>query len=144
MKILLQRVKKATVESGDYVAEIGAGLLLFIGITHTDTVKEADYLADKCVNLRVFEDENGKMNYSVIATKGEILAIPQFTLYGDATHGRRPSYTESAKPEMANKLITYFIDKLKSYNISVKRGCFGEDMDILLTNDGPVTLMLEK
>ena len=144
MKILLQRVKKARVESGNYASEIGAGLLLFVGVTHTDTTKEADYLTDKCVNLRVFEDDKGKMNHSVLATGGEILAISQFTLYGDATHGRRPSYTEAAKPEMADKLITYFIDKLKSYNISVKKGCFGEDMDILLTNDGPVTLMLEK
>ena len=145
MKILLQRVKQAEVRvEGEITGKIGKGLLLLVGITHTDTEKEADYLAEKCVNLRIFEDESGKMNLSVKDVKGEILAVSQFTLYGDARKGRRPSFTSAAGPENANKLYEYFVEKLNQLGFKRQTGVFQEHMDVELINDGPVTMMLER
>ena len=145
MRILLQRVKQSEVRvDGKITGKIGKGLLLLVGITHTDTEKEADYLAEKCANLRIFEDENGKMNLSVKDVKGEILAVSQFTLYGDARKGRRPSFTSAARPENANKLYEYFVEKLNQLGFKRQTGIFQEHMDVELINDGPITMMLER
>lgn len=145
MKLVIQRVANAQVEvNGEVVGKIGKGFLVLCGITHTDTEKEADYLAKKLCNLRVFEDENEKMNLALKDVNGELLIISQFTLYGDTTGGNRPSFIEAAKPEMANKLYEYFLEKCKEYEIKVEKGIFGADMKVSLLNDGPVTIIMEK
>jgi len=119
--------------------------LVFLGITHTDNKEIADYLVNKLINLRVFKDENEKMNLSIKDIQGELLVISQFTLYADTKKsGNRPSFTEAAKPEYANELYEYFITKCKENNINVQKGEFGADMKVELLNDGPVTIMLEK
>lgn len=123
--------------------KIGKGFLVLIGITHTDTVKEADYLAKKLVNLRVFEDEVGKMNLSLKDINGELLIISQFTLYANTSDGNRPSFTDAAKPEVASPLYEYFLEKCKEYGIHVEHGIFGADMKVSLLNDGPVTIELK-
>lgn len=145
MRLLVQRVKNANVSVEDkIVGKIGKGFLVFCGITHSDTEQEADYLAKKLCNLRVFEDENEKMNLSVKEVKGELLIVSQFTLYADCSSGNRPSFTNSAKPEEANKLYEYFIEQCKSYGLNVETGIFGANMQVQLQNDGPVTIILEK
>lgn len=145
MRIILQRSKEASVTiDGDQVGAISHGLVLLVGVTHEDTLKEVDYLVDKVVNLRIFEDEQGKMNHSLLDTGGAILSVSQFTLYGDTRKGRRPSFTEAAKPDMASDLYDLFNDRLKEKGVQVETGRFGADMDVQLTNDGPVTLILEK
>ena len=145
MKLLVQRVQNSSVVvDHEVVGKIDKGFMVLCGITHSDTEKEADYLAKKLCNLRVFEDENGKMNLSVKDVGGELLIISQFTLYADTTSGNRPSFVEAAKPEQANKLYEYFIEQCKSYNINVQKGVFGAHMEVTLLNDGPVTIMLEK
>ena len=145
MKLLIQRVQNAEVSvEGEIVGKIGKGFLVLCGITHSDTEQEADYLAKKLCNLRVFEDENKKMNLSVKDVNGELLIVSQFTLYADCSSGNRPSFTNAAKPNEANKLYEYFIEKCKSYVLKVETGIFGADMQISLINDGPVTIMLEK
>lgn len=145
MKLLVQRVQNAnvTVEK-KMVSEIGKGFLVLCGITHTDTKKEADYLANKLCNLRVFEDENEKMNLSIKDIGGELLLVSQFTLYADCTSGNRPSFVNVAKPEQANELYEYFVEQCKAKNIKVQKGIFGAHMEVSLLNDGPVTIMLEK
>lgn len=145
MRILLQRVHRACVRvDGKIVGEIGRGILLLVGITHDDTETEAQYLADKCINLRIFEDEAGKMNRSVKDERGGVLAVSQFTLYGDCRKGRRPSFTQAAQPKEANTLFEYFVQQLKQYDLPVQTGQFQAKMDVELINDGPVTFMLEK
>lgn len=145
MKLVVQRVANAKVEvEGKVVGKIGKGFLVLCGITHSDTEKEADYLAKKLCNLRIFEDENEKMNLALKDVEGELLIISQFTLYGDASEGNRPSFIEAARPEKANPLYEYFLEKCKGYGIKVEKGIFGADMKVSLLNDGPVTIILEK
>ena len=146
MKFLVQRVKKASVEvENKIVGKIDKGFLVLIGITHTDTKQEADYLIKKLTKLRVFEDENQKMNLDINQINGELLLISQFTLYADTVKsGNRPSFVDAARPDYANELYEYIIEELKKTNIKVETGIFGADMQVSLINDGPVTIMLEK
>lgn len=146
MKLLVQRVSKASVKVNEKViGKIDKGFLGFLGITHTDNEQIADYLVNKLINLRVFEDENEKMNLALKDIEGEVLIISQFTLYADTKKsGNRPSFTNAAKPEYANKLYEYFIAKCKERGIYTQTGEFGADMKVELLNDGPVTIMLEK
>lgn len=146
MKLVVQRVTSAQVDvEGKTVGKIDEGLLVLCGITHTDTEKEADYLARKLTNLRIFHDENGKMNLSVKDIKGKILIISQFTLYADTvSSGNRPSFIDAAKPDMANKLYEYFLEKCRQENVPVEHGIFGAEMKVSLLNDGPVTIIMEK
>lgn len=145
MKLLVQRVKNAEVKvEGKTVGKIDKGFLVLCGVTHTDTKEIADYLVKKLCNLRVFEDENKKMNLSIKQIQGELLIVSQFTLYADTTGGNRPSFIEAAKPDMANELYEYFCDKCSKENINVQKGVFGAHMEVSLINDGPVTIMLEK
>ncbi|MCM3730868.1 D-aminoacyl-tRNA deacylase [Fictibacillus nanhaiensis] len=144
MKVVLQRAKNAAVSvDSEIKGQIDRGLMLLVGVTHEDTEKDADYLAEKIVNLRIFEDENGKMNLSLKDTEGSILSISQFTLFGDTKKGRRPNFMEAAKPDHANKMYNYFNDRLKALGINVQTGVFGAMMDVSFTNDGPVTLILD-
>ncbi len=145
MKVLIQRVSSASVTVDKrIVGQIGKGFVVLLGITHNDTKKEAFFLADKVVNLRVFEDADGKMNLSLKDVIGKILVISQFTLYGDASHGRRPSFTEAASPDRAIPLYEYFIEEIKRKEIEVQTGIFGAHMDVEINNSGPVTIMIEK
>ena len=145
MKIVIQRVKKAKVEVEEkVVGEIEKGFLVLVGVTHTDTEQEADYLAKKLCNLRVFEDENQKMNLNLKDINGKLLIVSQFTLYAFCKDGNRPSFTDAAKPEMANELYEYFCKKCEEYQIEVQKGIFGADMQISLVNDGPVTIVMER
>lgn len=149
MRAIVQRVKKASVKiqntsDGDYInGEIDKGLLVFLGITHEDNDKDLDYIADKISGLRIFEDEQGKMNLSIDDIKGEILLISQFTLYGDCRKGRRPGFTDAARPEIAIPLYEKMIDTLKLKGIKVEVGIFGADMLVDIQNDGPVTILLD-
>lgn len=145
MKLVVQRVKNAKVEVEEKtVGSIEKGFLVLLGVTHTDTKETADYLVKKLCNLRVFEDENGKMNLSIRDVKGKLLIVSQFTLYADCTGGNRPSFVNAAKPDMANELYEYFCEKCKENGIEVQKGIFGADMKVSLLNDGPVTIILEK
>ena len=145
MKLVVQRVKNAKVEvEGKTVGSINQGFLVLLGVTHTDTKAEADYLVKKLCNLRVFEDENGKMNLGLKDVGGELLIVSQFTLYADCSQGNRPSFINAAKPDIANELYEYFCEKCKEQNIKVEKGIFGADMKVSLLNDGPVTIILEK
>ena len=145
MKLVVQRVKNANVEvEGKIVGAIEKGFLVLIGVTHTDTKETADYLVKKLCNLRVFEDENKKMNLSLKDVHGKLLIVSQFTLYADCTGGNRPSFVNAAKPERANELYEYFCDKCNENGIEVQKGIFGADMKVNLLNDGPVTIILEK
>ena len=141
----MQRIKHASVEiDGEVVGKAGTGLLLLLGVGNGDTHKEADFLADKCIGLRIFEDSEGKMNLSLKDVEGEILLISQFTLYADARKGKRPSYTDAAPPQVAEPLYEYFAQRLRDSGVHVETGRFGADMKVSLLNDGPVTIMLEK
>ncbi|MET3727662.1 D-tyrosyl-tRNA(Tyr) deacylase [Fictibacillus halophilus] len=144
MKIVLQRSKEAKVlVDSEVKGRIDKGIVLLVGVTHEDTEKDADYLAEKIVNLRIFEDENEKMNLSLKDTEGSILSISQFTLYGDTKKGRRPNFMDAAKPDHAITMYDYFNDKLKSLGVHVETGVFGAMMDVSFTNDGPVTLIMD-
>ena len=144
MKAVIQRVKSAAVSvDNKEISRIDAGLLVFLGVSVSDEASDADFLSDKIVNLRIFEDDNGKMNRSVINTSGAILVVSQFTLYGDCRKGRRPSYIQAAPPEKAEALYTYFIEQIKTKKIAVQSGKFRAMMAISLVNDGPVTLIVE-
>lgn len=145
MKIVVQRVKNAQVEvKGQVVGKIQKGFLVLLGVTHEDTKEEADYLVNKLCKLRVFTDENDKMNLALKDVDGELLVVSQFTLYADCTGGNRPSFTEAAKPEQANELYEYFCSKCEENQIHVEKGIFGAHMKVSLLNDGPVTIILEK
>lgn len=145
MKILIQRVTNAYVEvEGKKIASIGPGALVFVGITHSDTASQAVWLANKFVNLRMFEDENGKINKSLLECKGQALVVSQFTLYADCNEGRRPSFTQAARPELAEQLCETFVAEVRKSGITTETGAFGAEMKVSLLNDGPVTLMLER
>lgn len=145
MKIVLQRVKQAAVEvEQNVVGEIGQGVCLLVGIEKGDTPQEANYLANKIIELRVFPDEEEKMNLSLLDIQGEVLAVSQFTLAGSVKKGRRPSFDNAEEPERAEKLFSYFIDLIKQRGVKVETGIFGALMEIRLVNDGPVTFILEK
>lgn len=144
MKTLIQRVKEAKVlVDNETVGEIGNGLLVFLGITHDDTEKDIDYLVEKLVNLRIFKDEDRHFEKSLLDTRGEVLVISQFTLYGNAKNGRRPDFAQAAKPDIAEKLYDRFVEKFRETGLKVETGKFGAMMEISLVNDGPVTLMIE-
>lgn len=145
MRIVLQRVKNASVSvNGKVTGSIQNGLLLLLGIHHDDTTANADFLVNKCVDLRIFSDQNGKMNLSLKDIDGEALVVSQFTLFGDCSKGRRPNFTSAAPADKGNQLYIYFVEQLKKSVRNVQTGIFGEHMDVCLINDGPVTLVLEK
>ena len=145
MKLVIQRVKKASVKvEGKIVGKIDEGLLVLLGVTHEDTKENADYLVKKLVNLRIFTDENDKMNLSVKDINGKLLIISQFTLYADTSSGNRPSFTNAAKPDYANELYEYFKEKCQETGLEVQSGIFGEHMEVELLNNGPVTIVIEK
>ena len=144
MKAVVQRVKEASLRvDGELISEIPFGLVVFFGVKTGDTKSQADYLVKKIAGLRIFEDENGKMNLSIKDVGGEILFVSQFTLYGDTAKGNRPRFTEAARPEEAEPLYEYAYGKLLQENIPVKKGVFGADMKISQLNDGPVTILIE-
>ena len=144
MKVVLQRVREGSVEAeGKTVGQIDRGLVLLLGATTGDSEEEVVYLADKCANLRIFEDAQGKMNLSALEVGAEILVISQFTLYGDTKKGRRPSFTEALEPKEAEKLYLMFIDYLKEKGLRVEQGVFGAKMLVKIFNDGPVTFVLD-
>ena len=145
MKVLVQRVLSSNVKvDNKVVGSINNGLLLFVGFTLNDSSKEIDYMVDKVINLRIFDDEKGIMNKSLLEVNGNILSISQFTLYADSTKGRRPSYINALNGDKAIVLYDEFNRKLKDKNIKVETGIFGADMQVELRNDGPITIMLEK
>lgn len=144
MKAIIQRVKYANVEvNQECVGKIGQGFLVLLGVKKGDTKQDAEYLAKKICNMRIFEDDKGKMNINIKDIKGEILVVSQFTLYADCRSGNRPSFIEAEKPEKANELYEYFKNLIKNEIGSVASGVFGEDMKVSLVNDGPVTVDLE-
>ncbi len=146
MKVVLQRVRRAKVRIEDtgIAQEIGKGLVLLCAIEKEDTEKELKWVADKCVNLRIFEDPDGKMNLSVIDIRGDILAISNFTVAGNTKKGRRPSFDRAEKPERAKEMFEIFLGYLKEYGLTVRTGKFGAKMLVSIENDGPVTLIIEK
>ena len=145
MRAVVQRVKTTTLKvDGELISEIPFGLTVFLGIRTGDTQTQAEDLAKKIANLRIFEDENGKMNLSVKDVGGEVLLVSQFTLYGDASKGNRPSFTLAERPEIAEPLYEHAVEALRSHGVIVKKGVFGADMKIEQLNDGPVTILLEK
>ena len=145
MKLLVQRVRSAQVDiDGKTVGKIGHGLMTLVGFTHTDTSETVKYLADRSVKLRIFEDENGKMNRSLADVNGSMLIVSQFTLYGDTVHGRRPGFDAAAKPDQAIPLYEQFIEEVKAFGVNVATGKFGAEMLVTFENDGPVTFTLEK
>lgn len=144
MRIVLQRVTSAQVEvAGETVGSIGKGLMILVGVTHADTRGDADYLASKVVHLRIFPDDTGRMNRSLLDAGGALLVVSQFTLYGDCRKGRRPSFDQAAAPEQARGLYEYFVQRLQSSNVKVATGVFQAEMEIHLVNDGPVTFVLD-
>ena len=145
MKALIQRVKKASVTiNGELYSSVGAGMLVLLGVQKSDTAENAEKLAQKLLNLRIFEDENGKMNFSIQDVSGEILVVSQFTLCADCRKGTRPGFDNAAPPEIANKLYEEFVKNLKASGLKVETGKFRAMMDVSLVNDGPVTFLVEK
>jgi D-aminoacyl-tRNA deacylase len=145
MKIVIQRVAKAEVAvDGKIVGAIGRGVLVFVGFTHSDTATQVNWLANKLINLRLFEDAAGKINQSLIDCRGSALIVSQFTLYADCSFGRRPSFSQAAPPEMAKQLYESFVEEVRKSDIPVETGIFGAKMLVSLINDGPVTLLLER
>ena len=144
MRAVIQRVTQASVTvEGERVSNIQKGLLVLLGVTHTDTEKDADYIAEKIANLRIFTDSEDKMNLSLKDVNGEVLVVSQFTLYGDARKGRRPSFINAAKGEVSEPLYELTCKKIEELGFVVKKGIFGADMQVDLINDGPVTILLE-
>ncbi len=144
MRIVLQRVSQANVVvEGDSVGKIGKGLVLLIGIGPQDQPDQVKTLAKKCVDLRIFDDDQGKMNRSLVDIGGEILAVSQFTLYGNTNKGRRPSFTEAAPPDIAEPLFNHFVQTLRDVGITVATGVFGARMEVSIVNNGPVTFIME-
>lgn len=145
MRFVVQRVLESKVEvEGKEVGKIGKGFLVLVGIKNDDTKEIADYLVNKLINLRIFEDENEKMNLALKDVGGELLLVSQFTLYGNCSHGNRPSFIEAARPEYANELYEYIVSKCKEKIEKVETGRFQADMKVSLVNDGPVTIIMEK
>ncbi|RPJ19956.1 MAG: D-tyrosyl-tRNA(Tyr) deacylase [Chloroflexi bacterium] len=145
MRALLQRVSKASVTVGDKViSHIGSGLVILLGVGHGDGEEQAAFLAEKIANLRIFEDEQGKINLSMLDVKGEAIVVSQFTLYADSRKGRRPSFTDAALPEVAEPLVDRFVELLRGHGIPTQTGQFGANMLVEIHNDGPVTVWLEK
>lgn len=143
MRAVIQRVSRASVAvGGEPIGAIEQGLLVLLGVTHTDAAEQARWLADKIVNLRIFNDGDGKMNRSLLEINGAVLAVSQFTLYGDAEKGRRPSFVDAARPEHAEPLYEQFVSALREHGVPVQTGRFGASMQVELVNDGPVTLIL--
>jgi D-tyrosyl-tRNA(Tyr) deacylase len=144
MRAVIQRVLQAEVQAGDEtVGSIAQGLLVLLGVGHADTLEDVRYIASKLVNLRIFEDAQGKMNHDVRDHQGTILAVSQFTLYADCSKGRRPSFTQAAPPALARDLYDAFVAEVAQLGIPVAQGCFGAHMTVSLVNDGPVTIILE-
>ncbi len=144
MRAVVQRVKSSSVAvDNDVIGEIGKGLLILLGVAKADTADNAEYLADKIVNLRIFEDENNKMNRSLLDTGGEMLVVSQFTLLGDCTKGRRPSFVHAAEPDRANELYEHFVEQVRQKGVNITTGQFRAMMDVSLVNDGPVTFIVE-
>lgn len=144
MRLLIQRIESAEVRlDGEVVGRAGRGLCLFVGVAVEDSTADADFLAEKTIHLRIFEDDGGKLNRSVSDLHGDILVVSEFTLYGDCGTGRRPSFSRAAPPEKARELYEYFVGKLKESGLRVATGRFQAAMAVTLVNDGPVTLMLE-
>lgn len=144
MRTIVQRVKEASVKVNDQlVGSIGKGLLVFLGVGTEDNESDLDYMVNKVLGLRIFQDENDKMNLSLEDIEGDIIVISQFTLYGDVRKGKRPSFTASAAPEMGEFYYEKFIDKCREKGVNVETGIFGADMEVHLINDGPVTIMLD-
>ena len=145
MKLVIQRVKWARVKvNNETIGKIDKGFMVLLGIGSEDNEEVADFLVQKLIKLRIFEDDNGKMNLALKDVNGELLIISQFTLYADCSGGNRPGFTNAAKPEKANELYEYFMKKCMQQNIKVEHGKFGADMKVELLNDGPVTIILEK
>ncbi len=144
MRAVVQRVSRASVKvDGHTVGEIGAGLLVLLGVASDDTEADADYLVDKITGLRIFEDENGKMNLSVLDTRGALLAVSQFTLFGDVRRGKRPSFDAAARPEQAKKLYEYFVARARASGVRCETVTFQATMKVELANEGPVTILLD-
>ena len=144
MRAVVQRVTQSSVSvSGQVVGWIGPGLLVLLGVARQDTEKDADFLAEKIIHLRIFEDEDGKMNRSLADIGGQMLVVSQFTLLGDCRKGRRPSFAQAAPPDMAESLYRYFVDRIREKRISVQTGRFRAMMEVSLVNDGPVTFIVE-
>ncbi len=144
MRAVIQRVKESSVTvKNEIIGKIGRGLLVLLGVANEDKANDAEYLADKITNLRIFEDDKGKMNRSLLETGGEMIVVSQFTLLGDCRKGRRPSFVNAADPEKANKLYEHFIKEVRQKGVSVKTGRFRAMMEVSLINDGPVTIILE-
>jgi D-tyrosyl-tRNA(Tyr) deacylase len=144
MRAVIQRVKQSSVKTNDeIVGQIGQGLLVLLGVAKGDSAEDADYLANKIINLRIFEDEDGKMNRSLLENGGELLAVSQFTLLADCRKGRRPSFIAAAEPEKANELYQKFVDGVRQKGVEVKTGRFRAMMEVALINDGPVTVIIE-
>ncbi|MFZ5883152.1 MAG: D-aminoacyl-tRNA deacylase [Chloroflexota bacterium] len=145
MRVLLQRVSKASVTvDGKVISQIGRGLVVLLGVGHGDGEEQVRFLAEKTANLRIFEDEQGKTNLSVLDVKGEAIVVSQFTLYADTRKGRRPSFTDAALPEVAEPLVNRFVEALRGYGVPTQTGQFGAHMLVEIHNDGPVTIWLEK
>lgn len=145
MRVVVQRVREARVFiEGEKVAEIDKGVVILIGVKEGDTKEEANWLVNKCLNLRIFEDDHGKFNLSLLDIQGEIIIVSQFTLYGDCTRGRRPSFTTCAGPELAKELYLYFIKKIRESGLKVETGIFGARMQVEIHNEGPVTMIIEQ
>ena len=144
MRAVVQRVKQSTVTTDNkIVGQIGSGLLVLLGVAKGDTAKDADYLANKIINLRIFEDEDRKMNRSLLETGGELLAVSQFTLLADCRKGRRPSFIEAAEPDKATDLYEKFVNMVRAKGVRVQTGRFRAMMEVALVNDGPVTVIIE-
>jgi D-tyrosyl-tRNA(Tyr) deacylase len=145
MRALLQRVSKASVTvDGQAISSIGNGLLILLGVGHGDHEEHAKFLAEKIANLRVFEDEQGKTNLSILDVRGEAIVVSQFTLYADTRKGRRPSFTDAALPDIAEPLVSRFVELLRGYGVPTQTGKFGAHMEVEIHNNGPVTIWLEK
>lgn len=145
MRILIQRVSQASVKvNQQIISEIGKGLLILLGVGHGDGEEQAQFLAEKVANLRIFEDEQGKTNLSVLDVRGEAIVVSQFTLYADTRKGRRPSFIDAALPEAASPLVDRFAEYLRGHGVPTQTGQFGAHMEVEIHNDGPVTIWLEK
>ena len=144
MRAVVQRVSRASVKvGGEYTGRIGEGLLVLLGVTHNDSEGDADYLAEKVAGLRIFEDDSGKMNRSVVDVGGAVLAVSQFTLFGDVRKGKRPSFDDAARPEHARELYGYFVERVRTLGLPCETGRFQEMMEVELVNQGPVTILLD-